>query len=62
MFHTNVFVFLADNRAKKRRKAQTKDFSVFNQPDEQNRTRLSPQLALATFQYLSTSKAMKIFI
>jgi len=44
----------ADNRVKAPRKSHVKDFSIFNQPDEQNYPRLSPQLALATFQYLST--------
>ena len=44
----------ADNRVKAPRKSRVKDFSIFNQPDEQNYPRLSPQLALATFQYLST--------
>jgi len=47
-------LFTADNRVKAPRKSHVKDFSIFNQPDEQNYPRLSPQLALATFQYLST--------
>jgi len=47
-------MFTADNRVKAPRKSHVKDFSIFNQPDEQNYPRLSPQLALATFQYLST--------
>jgi len=46
--------FTADNRVKAPRKSHVKDFSIFNQPDEQHYPRLSPQLALATFQYLST--------
>ena len=50
-----VFILLsADNRVRAPRKMHVKDFSVFNQPDDHNYPRLSPQLALATFQYLST--------
>ena len=53
-----LFAISVDNRRKTRRmdNNQVKDFSVFNQPDDQNYQRLTPQLALATFQYLSTSK------
>jgi len=47
-------LYAADNRVRAPRKSHVKDFSIFNQPDEQNYPRLSPQLALATFQYLST--------
>lgn len=51
--------FQADNQTKRRRhNIRRKDFSVFNQPTpEDNRTNMSPQLMLATFQYLQTSKS-----
>ena len=32
------------------------DFSVFNQPDDDNRHIMSPQLSVAAFQFLSTCK------
>lgn len=52
----------ADNRVRAPRKMHFKDFSVFNQPDDHNYPRLSPQLALAAFQYLSTSKFFALFL
>lgn len=53
------FLFLADNRTKRRRilNVRNQDFTVFaERRGENNRIRISPQLTLATFQYLSTSK------
>lgn len=55
MDETDVFT---DNRSKRRRNAdRTKqDFTVFaERRNENNRIRISPQLTLAAFQYLSTS-------
>jgi metal transporter CNNM len=49
---------ISDNRRKtnvNRSERQHRDFSIFNTPDDKNYPRLSPQLALVTFQYLSTS-------
>lgn len=55
-----VFPFLADNRKKQRRKeAQVKqDFSDFAKlgGGQQGTNIISPQLALATYQFLSTCK------
>lgn len=51
---TDVFV---DNRTKIRRQRNKKqDFSVFAERKEHQAIRISPQLILATFQYLSTGK------
>lgn len=50
---------LADNRSKRRRIANSakQDFTIFaERRGENNRIRISPQLTLATYQYLSTSK------
>jgi len=45
-----------DNRTKRRRqKTKKQDFTVFAERRENQRIRISPQLTLATFQYLSTS-------
>ncbi|XP_071448223.1 unextended protein [Hetaerina americana] len=45
-----------DNRTKRRRKQVTKqDFTVFAERRENQRIHISPQLTLATFQYLSTT-------
>ncbi|KAK4881430.1 hypothetical protein RN001_004749 [Aquatica leii] len=54
MDETDVFT---DNRTKRRRNAdRTKqDFTVFAERRPDNKVRISPQLTLATFQYLSTS-------
>ncbi|XP_017785691.1 PREDICTED: metal transporter CNNM4 isoform X2 [Nicrophorus vespilloides] len=54
MDETDVFT---DNRSKRRRADRTKqDFTVFaERRGENNRIRISPQLTLAAFQYLSTS-------
>ncbi|XP_055917082.1 unextended protein [Eupeodes corollae] len=50
---TDVFV---DNRTKIRRQRNKKqDFSVFAERKEHQAIRISPQLILATFQYLSTA-------
>ena len=54
-----LFRFSADNRKKARRDAQVRDFSFFNKTDElqeMNFPKMSPQLALATYQYLHTSE------
>lgn len=52
------FLVLADNRSKRRRQDRTRqDFSVFAEKrTDTNRMRISPQLTLAAYQYLSTSK------
>ncbi|XP_059616319.1 unextended protein isoform X2 [Phlebotomus argentipes] len=53
MDETDVFT---DNRTKVRRnKTKKQDFTVFAERRENHRIRISPQLTLATFQYLSTS-------
>ncbi|XP_071089703.1 metal transporter CNNM4-like [Haliotis cracherodii] len=46
---------LTDNRKKKPRRREKQDYSVFSGPEEENFTKLSPQLALAAFQFLWTS-------
>lgn len=48
-----------DNRSKKLRKLQSRknDFTVFAERKDNHHVRISPQLTLATFQYLSTSKS-----
>ena len=51
----SCFLFTADNRKKHQRSAQVRDFSIFHQPESVNAIKLSPQLSLATFQFLSTS-------
>lgn len=49
--------FTADNKSKKRRKQNLKqDFTAFCERRENQRIQISPQLTLATFQYLSASK------
>lgn len=52
------FPFAADNRTKRRRQARHKirDFTVFAEKKENQRIHISPQLTLAMFQYLSTSR------
>ncbi|XP_060594921.1 metal transporter CNNM4-like isoform X2 [Ruditapes philippinarum] len=45
---------LTDNIKKAPRKLPRQDFSVFNQPDDDNKHILSPQLTVAAFQFLST--------
>lgn len=53
MDETDVFT---DNRTKvKRQRKNKQDFSMFAERRENHRMRISPQLTLATFQYLSTS-------
>lgn len=58
---TDVFT---DNRKKVRRKRQKEhDFTVFSEQREGNKKlHISPQLTLATFQYLSTSKLSSFFL
>lgn len=57
---TDVFV---DNRTKIRRNRNKKqDFSAFAEKKENQNIRISPQLTLATFQYLSTGKLKKLYI
>lgn len=54
MDETDVYT---DNRKKVRRKrTKEHDFTVFVERTDNKRMRISPQLTLATFQYLSTSK------
>lgn len=51
--------FLADNRSKRRRNADRtrQDFSAFaERRSDGNKVHISPQLTLAAYQYLSTSK------
>uniref|UniRef100_A0A1B0D3X4 Uncharacterized protein n=1 Tax=Phlebotomus papatasi TaxID=29031 RepID=A0A1B0D3X4_PHLPP len=53
MDETDVYT---DNRTKVRRnKTKKQDFTVFAERRENHRIRISPQLTLATFQYLSTT-------
>ena len=53
----SLFCVSADNIRKAPRMTQMKDFSVFSQPHDQRQpNRISPQLILACFQYLSTCK------
>ncbi|KAF2894478.1 hypothetical protein ILUMI_11678 [Ignelater luminosus] len=54
MDETDVFT---DNRTKRRRNAdRTKqDFTIFAEKKNESKVRISPQLTLATYQYLSTS-------
>ena len=48
----------ADNRSKRRRndKVTKQDFTIFAERRENQRIHISPQLTLATFQYLSTGE------
>ncbi|XP_050303940.1 unextended protein isoform X2 [Anthonomus grandis grandis] len=48
---------ITDNRTKRRRKdqAERKDFTIFADKTDKNKVRMSPQLTLAAYQYLSTS-------
>ena len=58
MFYNEIFFLTqADNRLRAPRKSHVKDFSVFNQHDSTKYPRLSPQLALATYQFLSTCES-----
>lgn len=57
MDETDVYT---DNRTKVRRAKTTKqDFTIFAERRDNNRIRISPQLTLATFQYLTTSKSIE---
>ena len=52
-------LFLVDNVSGRKvpgRKGVNHDFSLFTASDEDKRMRISPQLAFALFQYLSTGK------
>jgi metal transporter CNNM len=53
-----AILIAADNRSKRRRneKMTKQDFTVFAERRENQRIHISPQLTLATFQYLSTSE------
>lgn len=55
---TDVFV---DNRSKtKRAKVKNQDFTIFAERTNYQKIRISPQLTLATFQYLSTGKVIEL--
>lgn len=47
---------ITDNRTKKQRIKKAQDFTFFAERRENIRVRISPQLTLATFQYLRSSK------
>jgi len=50
--------FSADNRSKQRRQQRSlraQDFTAFAERNENQRIHISPQLTLATFQFLSSS-------
>lgn len=54
-----ILIFTADNRNKRKRQVRPKmptDFTIFAEKKENQRIHISPQLTLAMFQYLSTSK------
>lgn len=54
--------FSADNKSKRKRQARSRqvpDFTLFAEKRDNHRINISPQLTLATFQYLSTSKRLK---
>lgn len=60
MDETDVFT---DNRNKlKRIRPNKQDFTIFAERRDTHRIRISPQLTLATFQYLSTCKYLLLFI
>lgn len=51
-------LFSADNRSKQRRQQRSyraQDFTAFAERSENQRIHISPQLTLATFQFLSSS-------
>lgn len=53
-----IFRFSADNRSKQRRQQRSyraQDFTAFAERNENQRIHISPQLTLATFQFLSSS-------
>lgn len=52
------FCLTADNKSKRRRKERKmkNDFTVFAEKSENQKIHISPQLTLATFQFLSTCK------
>jgi hypothetical protein len=56
------FFFPADNRSKRRRndKMTKQDFTIFAERRENQRISISPQLTLATFQYLSTGELHQV--
>lgn len=54
-----MLILAADNRSKRKRQVRPKmptDFTIFAEKKENQRIHISPQLTLAMFQYLSTSK------
>lgn len=53
-----TILITADNRSKRRRneKMTKQDFTIFAERRENQRIHISPQLTLATFQYLSTGE------
>lgn len=58
-------IFTADNRSKRRRPANSakQDFTIFaERRGENNRIRISPQLTLATYQFLSTCKSLVVVL
>lgn len=60
MDETDVYT---DNRNKKKRKVQSarkQDFTIFAERRDNQRIRISPQLTLATLQYLCTSKCADV--
>ncbi|PSN34348.1 hypothetical protein C0J52_17274, partial [Blattella germanica] len=54
---TMITIVAVDNRSKRRRNEKTtkQDFTIFAERRENQRIHISPQLTLATFQYLSTT-------
>ena len=63
-FFNRMLIVAVDNRSRmKRDTAQHKDFSAFKPTEEEdNYPRMSPQLTLATFQYLSTSTLSLLYL
>lgn len=58
MDETDIYT---DNRSKTKRKVQLgrkQDFTIFSERRDNQQIRISPQLTLATFQYLSTSECI----
>lgn len=64
-FYPLLLFIIADNKSKRRRKDRKMktDFTVFAEKSENQRIHISPQLMLATYQFLSTCKFFfQIFI
>ncbi len=56
---TKVFLFVVDNVSGRKvpgRKGINQDFTLFTPAPEDKKKRITPQLAFALFQYLSTGK------